>query len=201
MGAAQFCLLDHQIRGLLGMRRVLSFAALSLLAIAPLANAQRSNRGNMGGGNPSAELGIDAGLAFTLDDPRVTQFSLPIQSIRAGFFMSPAVSIEPSLRLQTFSISGGGSSTGYGVGLGLLYHFSPSRAANQMYVRPFIGIDGTSGSGPSRSYFNFGGGFGVKIPVADRFATRLEANLTHTSGEGLSQNAIGLLAGLSVYTH
>jgi hypothetical protein len=37
--------------------------------------------------------------------------------------------------------------------------------------------------------------------VADRFATRLEANLTHTSGEGLSQNAIGLLAGLSVYTH
>lgn len=183
------------------MRRVLSFAALSLLVVASTASAQRRDRGRMNSANPSAELGVDAGLAFTLDDPRITVFSLPIQSIRAGFYLSPAVSIEPSLRLNHISYSGAGSGTDYGLGLGLLYHFSTSRATNQMYVRPFIGVDGTSGGGESNSVFNFGGGFGVKIPVGNRFATRLEANLTHSSDSGDSQNAIGLLAGLSVYTH
>lgn len=183
------------------MRRVLSFAALSLLAIASTASAQRSTRGTMNSVNPSPELGVDAGLIFTLDDPRITTFSVPIQGIRAGFFVSPAISIEPSLRLNHISVSGAGSGTEYGLGLGLLYHFSTSRAANQMYVRPFIGVDGASGGGQSNSVFNFGAGFGVKIPVADRFATRLEANLAHSSDSGVSQNAIGLLAGLSVYTH
>ena len=183
------------------MRRAFSLAALSLIALAPLASAQRSNRGRAMDGNPSAELGVDAGLTFTLDDPKVTVFSVPIQSVRAGFFVSPAISIEPSLRLNHVSVSGGGSGTDYGVGVGLLYHFSTSRMANQMYVRPFIGVDGTSGDGNSDSSFLFGGGFGVKIPLADRFATRLEANLTHGSNDGVSTNAIGLLAGLSVYTH
>jgi outer membrane protein with beta-barrel domain len=183
------------------MRRVLSFAAFALLAIASTASAQRTNRGRSTLENPSPELGVDAGLMFTLDDPKVTVFSLPIQGIRAGFFVSPAVEIEPSLRLNSVSVSGGGSETDYGVAVGLLYHFSTSRAANQLYVRPFIGVDGTSGGGQSSSVFDFGGGFGVKVPVGDRFASRFEANLTHSSQNGISQNAIGLLAGLSVYTH
>jgi len=153
------------------MRRVLSFAALSLIAIASTASAQRSTRGSVTSANPSPELGVDAGLQFTLDSPRTTSFE------------------------------GGGSLTTYGVGLGMLYHFSTSRAAKQMYVRPFIGLDGFSGSGNSDSAFNFGGGFGVKVPVGDRFASRFEANLSHASNNGASQNAIGLLAGLSVYTH
>jgi hypothetical protein len=203
MGAAQFCLLDHQIRGLLGMRRVLSFAALSLLAIAPLANAQRSNRGNMGDANPSAELGVDAGLAFNLSgDPKTTTFDFPVQRVRAGFFLNPTVSIEPSLGLST--ISGGGEHlTLYDIGVGMLWHFSPSRTANQVYVRPFLDFTGASTSGASTSAFSFGGGFGVKMPVANRFATRLEGFLSHTGEhDGFdSENQLGILFGLSVYTH
>jgi len=183
------------------MRRVLSFAALSLIAIASTASAQRSTRGSVTSANPSPELGVDAGLQFTLDSPRTTSFQVPIQGIRMGFYVSPAVSIEPSIYLNSTSFEGGGSLTTYGVGLGMLYHFSTSRAAKQMYVRPFIGLDGFSGSGNSDSAFNFGGGFGVKVPVGDRFASRFEANLSHASNNGASQNAIGLLAGLSVYTH
>ena len=183
------------------MRRVLSIAALSVLAITSIADAQRTNRGSTTESNPPVELGVDAGLSFTLDNPKVTVFSVPIQAVRAGFFVSPAVSIEPSLRLNTVSIRGGGSLTDYGLGLGLLYHFSTSRAENQVYVRPFIGVNGASGGGQSSSFFNFGGGFGVKVPVGNRFAMRYEANLTHSSGSGISQNSIGLLAGLSVYSH
>lgn len=184
------------------MRRVLSFAALSLIAIASTATAQRSTRGSTTTSvNPSPELGVDAGLQFTLDDPKTTSFQIPIQGIRMGFFMSPAISIEPSLRFNHVSISGGGSVTDYGIGVGLLYHFSTSRLANQMYVRPFIGLDGVSGGGNSDSAFSFGAGFGVKVPVGSRFASRWEANIATASNNGVSRTAIGLLGGLSVYTH
>jgi hypothetical protein len=184
------------------MRRIFSLAALSLLALTSTASAQRSTRsgGGSSSANPSPELGVDAGVTFTLDDPKVTTFSVPIQSVRAGFFLSPEISLEPSLAFQSLSVSGGSSGSAYAIGLGLLYHFSTSRAANQMYVRPFIGLDGTSGGGSSTNSFSFGGGFGVKVPVGTRFATRFEGNLAHRSDSGVSQNAIGLLAGLSVYT-
>lgn len=176
------------------MRRILSIAALSLLVVGSRATAQR-------GVNPSPELGVDAGLIFTLDDPKTTVFSLPLQSVRAGFFLSPEISLEPSLRFNTVSVSGGGSGTDYSLGVGLLYHLSTNRAANQMYIRPFIALDGQSVSGAgSTSGFTIGGGFGVKMPINPRFATRLEGNIGHRSSSGVSQNAIGLLAGLSVYT-
>jgi len=181
------------------MRRVLSFAALSLIAIASTASAQRTTRGSMASANPSPELGVDAGLQFTLDDPKTTSFQIPIQGIRMGFYVSPAISIEPSLRLNYTSFDGG-HLTAYGVGLGMLYHFSDSRAANQLYVRPFIGIDGVSTEGGGDSAFSFGAGFGVKMPLGNRFATRWEANFAHASNDGATQNSIGLLAGLSVYT-
>ena len=182
------------------MRRVLSFAAPSLIAIASTASAQRSTRGSMASANPSPELGIDAGLQFTLDDPKTTSFQIPIQGIRMGFYVSPAISIEPSLRLNYTGFDGG-HITSYGLGVGMLYHFSTSRLANQMYVRPFLGLDGISSDNGSDSAFSFGAGFGVKIPVGNRFASRLEANFSHASNNGATQNALGLLAGLSVYTH
>jgi len=181
------------------MRRVLSFAALSLIAIASTASAQRTTRSSVASANPSPEIGVDAGLQFTLDDPKTTSFQIPIQGIRVGFYLSPEISLEPSLRLNYTSFDGGHLTT-YGLGLGMLYHFSTSRAANQMYVRPFIGLDGISGDGGSDSAFSFGAGFGVKMPIGNRFASRWEANFSHASNDGATQNALGLLAGLSVYT-
>jgi hypothetical protein len=80
--------------------------------------------------------------------------------------------------------------------VGALYHFSPSRAANQFYVRPFIQIAGFSGGGASDSQALFGVGGGLKIPLRDRISSRFEANFAHTDGSDM----IGLLAGLSFYT-
>ena len=182
------------------MRRVLSFAALSLIAIASTASAQRTTRSSSTSANPSPEIGVDAGVQFTLDDPKTTTLQVPIPSIRMGFYISPVMSIEPSLGINHTSTPGL-SLTTYDVGVGLLYHFAPSRLDNQLYVRPFLGLTGVSGGGNSDSAVDFGAGFGVKVPVGSRFASRFEANLTHYSNNGASTNAIGLLAGLSVYTH
>lgn len=174
------------------MRRILSLAALSILALSASASAQRSSSYSA---NPSPEIGMDAGITFGLGTPSITTIQIPAQQIRMGFFLSPALSIEPTFGLQ--SVSGGGTSfTVYNLGAGLLYHFSPSRAANQWYVRPFLNVVGTSGGGTSNSTAVFGVGGGLKLPLRDRIASRFEANFQHGDGN----NAIGMLAGLSFYT-
>lgn len=180
------------------MRRILSLAALSVLALSASASAQRSGSYSA---NPSPEIGMDAGLIFGLSTPSTTTFQVPLQRIRMGFYISPVLSIEPTVGFTSFS-GGGISGTVYGIGAGLLYHFSPSRAANQFYVRPFLGIDGSSGSIGSGSTVEFGVGGGLKMPLRDRIATRFEATFAHEGGKngGPGQDALGLLAGLSFYT-
>jgi opacity protein-like surface antigen len=172
------------------MRRVLSFAALSILAVSAPLGAQRSTSVN-----PSPEVGFDAAITFGLSNGGGTLVDIPAQQVRMGFFVAPNISIEPTLGFH--SESGGGTTvTLYTVGAGLLYHFSPSRATNQFYVRPFIDVVGFSGGGVSDSRARFGIGGGLKIPLRDRIATRLEANFSHSNGSDM----LGLLAGLSFYT-
>lgn len=175
------------------MRRISSLVVLSLLALSASATAQRSRGAGMA--NPSPEIGIDAGVTFGLGTPSTTVVSIPAQQIRLGFFVSPALSVEPTFGLQ--SVSGGGVSiTTYNFGAGLLYHFAQSRAANQFYMRPFVNVVGISGDVGSNTTAVFGFGGGVKVPLRDRIASRFEANVQ--AGEG--DTAIGLLAGLSFYT-
>lgn len=173
------------------MRRILSVAALALLALSTSATAQRA--GSMA--NPSPEIGMDAGLSIGLGDIDGTTIQIPAQYIRMGVFMSPALSLEGSLGLT--SNSGGGSTvTLYNIGAGALYHFSTSRAARQFYVRPFLNLAGISGGAGSDSDVAFGVGGGLKVPFRDRIATRYEANITTSDGN----SALGALAGISFYT-
>ena len=180
------------------MRRLLSLAALSILALSAPASAQRSGGYSA---SPSPEIGMDAGITFSLGTPSRTTIEIPLQQIRMGFFVSPVLSIEPTLGLV--SLSGNGpSTTFYNFGVGALYHFSPSRTANQFYVRPFVNLVGDSGGGTSSSTALFGVGGGLKIPLRDRIASRFEANFAHIGDLNgvLAHNEIGLLAGLSFYT-
>jgi len=173
------------------MRRFFALFSVAMLALSAPASAQRPSASSV---NLSPELGMDAGVTFGLGSNSLTVVSIPIQQLRMGFFVSPALSVEPTLAL--ISVSGGGSTlTTYDVGVGLLYHFSPNRAANQFYVRPFANVEGTSGAGSSSNTI-VGIGGGLKVPLANRIASRFEANIAHSNGN----NAIGLLAGLSFYT-
>jgi hypothetical protein len=190
------------------MRRITSFVALSLLAISSTATAQRSSGAarSSDNGNMPVELGFDAGINSELSGTnKTTAFQAPLQQIRAGFFMSPTVSIEPTLSLATSSTSGVANSsvTAYSIGTGVLWHLSDNRSQNQIYLRPFLGFAGISTSGASASAFSFGGGLGYKMPMANRFATRLEANMSRTNAHNgvAAMNQLNLLAGLSVYSH
>jgi hypothetical protein len=191
------------------MRRIPSLVALSLIAISSTASAQRSSSApRSDNSNMPVELGFDAALGAQLSGGanKTTAFQAPIQQIRAGFFMSPVWSVEPVLSLTTGNVSGpgGGSFTDYGIGAGLLWHLSENRMANQVYLRPFLGFSGSSCSGcTSTSALSFGGGVGIKMPMANRFATRLEANLAQTQAHNgvPTRSALNIMAGLSVYSH
>jgi hypothetical protein len=148
------------------------------------------------------EMGIDMGIAFTLDDPKTTSIALPSSSLRAGFFLNERVSIEPALGLQHVSVSGGGSATQFDLAAGALFHLSPDRARSQMYLRPFLGFTSLSGGGESASQAALGFGFGTKLPLRSHLAARFEGRLAHgfETSKLPGQTALGLGAGLSFFT-
>ena len=83
------------------------------------------------------ELGIDGALSYeSSDNVKTTSITLPVTKFRVGFFVSDAVSFEPSLALQysrtTFESSVTGdeetfSGTAYDVDFGLLSFLHRSR--------------------------------------------------------------------------
>lgn len=155
------------------------------------------------------ELGIDAGVSIGLGDNSVTVINIPAQAFRVGFFFDDNMSLEPKLALNTITGSGD-TFTSYLFELGLLYHFyrdregygrrvyPPPGLRSAFYVRPFVGIVGTS-DGDSNADAILGAGVGIKVPLVSRLASRFEANFAHRFGDA-SQNEIGLLAGLSFFT-
>lgn len=119
------------------------------------------------------EWGIDAGVEFGLGDQSYTSIGLPAQRLRIGFFRNPTFSIEPYGTLNYFKAEGLDDITAINLGTGLLYHFSPDRQANQVYVRPFAEMNYISGGG-SDTDFGIGAGLGIKVPWRTRFAWRFE---------------------------
>lgn len=151
-------------------------------------------------GQPSViELGIDAGIAVTLDDPRVTTIGIPIQQFRVGFFTSPTLSFEPTLAINYINIEDAGDFSTIALGLGVLFHTSPDRTRSRAYFRPFGGFTKVSIGNDTSP--NLGLGVGLKIPFADRrLATRLEAVVNHFFDEPDDATSVGALIGLSFFT-
>ncbi len=141
------------------------------------------------------EFGTDAGLDIALSGPSQTTFVIP-KSVRAGVFLTPKWSIEPSLSLATAS-GDGGSATNWDFRVGALYHFSkkPTRVGAGAYVRPFLGIIGNKDDTKA----GLGGGVGYKFRLHERLAARTEANLAHVFGDD-GQTFMGLSVGLSYFT-
>jgi hypothetical protein len=176
--------------------------AAALLAGAGALEAQSAKRPAQNNAPRPVELGVDMDIGFGLDDPSTTTISLPNSVLRAGFFINERVSIEPQFSFQHISVSGGGSSTGLGLQVGALYHFSPDRARNQWYLRPMVGLAHASFGGGSATQAALGVGFGVKLPIMDRVATRLEGKLGHAfeTSSAPGATSLGLVAGLSFFT-
>jgi len=178
------------------MRR-LAVTVLTLLALASPAVAQNAN---------PIELGLDGVLAVNLETPRSTSLVIPVQRLRAGFFVTPTISLEPALSLNRYS-SNGSSSTDLDFVAGALFHLNPSRASAQPYLRPFVEIlhrsfDGDVGGGSINTAV-LGGGIGIKLPIADRFAWRLEGAYSHVLERDRvpAQNILSAYFGFSFFTH
>jgi hypothetical protein len=177
------------------IKRLVVLSALAFVAVAPSAEAQRYQRGS-----GPIEFGIDGGIAFGLDNPKVTVVALPVQDFRVGFLLTDRVALEPRAYLNSIH-GGGGSFTTYAFEVGLVYSPDGDRVGKGFYGRPFVGLSGVSVSGGGSSNNGYAGlGLGLKIPFADRrLATRMEANYAHGFGTPTT-NAIGLLIGLSFFT-
>jgi hypothetical protein len=187
----------------------LPLSALTLI-IAPVMHAQRQN-------NTLVELGIDASFArqsFHSEPDRngrevtvnVNTIDLPFGVVRAGFFITPTIAIEPAFGLRYQSV-GDASSSETVFDIGLPIYLSPNRRENQIFIRPVVGLNHVSsdasdtGPGTSDTQLNVGVGLGIKLPLSDRFAARFEAQYRHApkSDERSAYNQIAALAGISVY--
>lgn len=148
------------------------------------------------------ELGLDAGVTFDLDDPKATTLSIPVQGIRAGFFLSDKLSIEPAVAFNWIKLSGEDAFSTLGLDAGVLYHFSTDASRSQLYIRPVAGLTRFGGGGESVSQVTVGGGVGVKLPMAERMKLRLEGNIRHglENDDVPSGTAVGLTVGFSFLT-
>lgn len=181
------------------MRIRASLAAFSLLGvITTAAEAQQPAAQN------PVEVGVDAQIAFGLDNQGTT-ISIPAQKIRAGFVIAEAMTVEPALGFVRLS-NNGSSISNTTLDLSLLYHFDPSRAVRQFYVRPVIGIHrmaGTlDGQSDATTFMNVGVAGGMKVPLMARAGARIEAEFRNQlEKDGVpSQSALNLNFGLSYFT-
>lgn len=172
------------------MKRIGAIVVAGLLFVLPaVMHAQRP-----------IEYGIDAGVAFDLDDPNETVVDIPARHVRIGWFANDRVSLEPQFGLR--SVSGGAADrTDWTIALGLLWHFGIGRPYAGLFTRPFIGVSGFS-NGTSEADPHVGIGVGMKWPFANRrFAARGEVNYAHEFADPEDRDQIGLLLGLSFFTH
>lgn len=180
--------------------RSVSAACAATLLIAGATHAQRPVR---------VELGVDAALnhvSYDLDPGSAsnTFFDFPAQEIRAGFELTPLISLEPTLGIHSVSGDGGMSMINFDIGVPISLSGPINPTAQQFFVRPLVGFRHESLTGEhSDTQTALGAGLGMRVHVTGRLAARFEARYVHGLQEGdfiKSTNELGLFAGVSFFT-
>jgi hypothetical protein len=186
--------------------RNVGFALASLVVLSSAASAQRTTRTTASSSSNTStvwEIGADAALGFDLAVPtggaKTTQLQIPLSNIRAGFFINPSWSLEPSLGYRYVKVEGLDAVSFYTLGFAGLYHFSPDRMQRQLYLRPFLNLMGISSGGNSDSDTQLGVGVGLKWPKLNgRMAWRGEVNLARQMDAEIT--SLNVLWGVSFFT-
>lgn len=153
------------------------------------------------------EFGIDAGLTYSMlqdmdgvefDDE--LSFDVPFSTFRVGFFVSDNISIEPQVQFNFFD-PGGDSDSQMQLGLlaAVLYHFQPDMTQTQFFVRAggaFLMYD--YGGDVDDTLFGFGGGLGVKVPVADNFMFRAGGDVVYMLEGDITPGMINIIGSLGL---
>jgi len=153
------------------------------------------------------ELGVDAALTYesrggtdvglpagpvSVDFPDVFDVQVPIRSVRAGFYVSEAISIEPALAFRFADVEDGGSSVTLSLFGDVLYHL-PGGGSTDFFVHGggafqwrYINPDEDVGSplepaleSEGNTQFGLGGGAGVNLPLVERLKLRLGVRYVH----------------------
>ncbi len=186
------------------------FAVLVALVLVVAAGAGASARA---AGRGTTELGLDAGVRATFSDDietvlgnveveDVVTVSVPVQSVRVGFFVSDRVEVEPSLGFALLSV-GGETLSQLSLGVDLLAAFASEPGAPAPYVTIGTLITSFDDGDDTATQFGVAGGLGVKFPQGDRWAVRLEAGLARlfeNEGEALAAWDLSGTIGFSFFT-
>ncbi len=171
----------------------------ALLALLPLIGGPVATSAQAG----AVELGIDSGVIVHLNDgvDNLTSICLPCQRFRVGIFASDWFQFEPSVALSVLS-SGGETITAFDGRVSFVFHFS----SDPLGTRPFLRVGGTIavvdlGEGSS-AQFGVGGGLGLKAPIGERLAVRLEgvSEYGFESDDVVASLGLGGLLGISFFT-
>ena len=156
----------------------------------------------------AVEFGVDAGYELSIVDnsDNVSSVGIPLQNLRIGFFVSDAVSIEPSVSSCASSVailsSGGTTLTTFSGAASLLYHLSQDPAQSRMYLRGGAGIAVIDLGSNSVNQMGVSGGIGVKAP-AGPLAIRIEGHggYSFENDDLASSIDLGVLFGISFFTN
>ncbi|HYW50373.1 MAG TPA: hypothetical protein VE861_07200 [Gemmatimonadaceae bacterium] len=189
-------------------RALLVAAGIACCTMTSTAAAQPTSGPQLNPAPNTQEFGLDAGAIFGLGDRSSFSVTIPAARARVGFFLNndSRWSIEPAAGFAYSKIESVPYQFDYNLELGALYHFRAPAAftyesrSSIAYLRPFVGLVGVATGGDdggSDNELSLGAGYGVKIPLRQGLALRLEGN----AGYGLDNNAfrLGAFAGISFF--
>lgn len=158
-----------------------------------------------GSAEAQVEIGVDAGLTSTRIDGSefaVVQTEIPVQRLRAGFFIAPGVQLEPSIGYSRVEFDGVGSTT-MQLGTDLVFHIGRNPFAPQLYVAGGPSLLRTDFGAGEDTQVGIGGDVGLKVPAGRWMAVRFGVGYTRwlESDTLLGADEVGAFFGFSVFTH
>ncbi len=137
----------------------------------------------------SVELGLDGRAAlliwdeniyfpygyqgYSVDRDNTFVIDLPVSSVRAGFYATDVLELEPNIDFS-FSSQGGHSSHSVQFGLDGLYNFTGAGSDPAPFVSLGGGLHSMGGASVARTQWHVNGGLGFRVPVGDRSALRFQ---------------------------
>jgi hypothetical protein len=157
---------------------IVTWLVLASLALSPVPAAAQS-------APAPAELGYDLGVTIQkIDEVERTDIyvGLPasgmlVQTVRAGFPISPRGQVQTDLGLSLVAPDAGDTFANGVMGLSLLTNLGRGPIARAPFLRFGMLFRYVKMSGESDTQFGLGGGVGLKFAGGDRLAARMEGGV------------------------
>lgn len=159
-------------------------------------------------GQVSMEFGVDAAYERVSVSGSaggtLSLFAVPMQSVRVGFYVQDAVSLEPRLGITRVSADGGSSETQLRASLAGLYFLGEAgQGDSRVFLSVVSGLDygkiAVGEADASTVQLRVGTGAGILLPIQDRLflRTSLEYHRSFESRKALAANHLVIAVGFS----